>query len=79
MFFLFYLFIYLFRLLSIKEIYLTTKLSCNLNFYFLFVSFPGSYLVNWSPNLQTAVSDLVSLFGFLSYQSFMALCYKLTI
>lgn len=24
-----------------------------------FVSFTGSYLVNWSPNLQTAVSDLV--------------------
>lgn len=32
----------------------------------LFVcTFPGSYMVNWSPNLQTAVSDLVcAIFNF---------------
>lgn len=28
------------------------------NFFFIL----GSYMVNWSPNLQTAVSDLVSSF-----------------
>lgn len=30
-------------------------------FSFLLFFPPGSYMVNWSPSLQTAVSDLVSL------------------